>query len=154
MFVCLCQWNNWESRFLPSCAIFSISFQFLISAFWERKKLLTDKFSGTTVNIERIITKLAVGIRGLEQKTVGTKLGLGNVVDTLVVLVALLGVGEEPVYLRTSELSWNRLNVRNFKESKCLMFQNEYIISIGVKERDYVTRRKLFLAKFYSNINE
>ena len=73
--------------------------------------VLTDKLPRAALHIKGIIAELAVGVAGLEEKSVRTELGLRDVSDTLVVFVALFGVGEETVRLRTFEFSrvasWN-----------------------------------------------
>ena len=66
--------------------------------------LLTDIFSSATVNIERIVTELTVGVRGFKKKSIRTKLLLCNFCHAFIVLVTLLRVGEESIFLRTSEL--------------------------------------------------
>ena len=73
--------------------------------------VLTNIFTVSTVNIEGIVAELRVGVCGIKQKTVGTELFLGEVGHTLVVLVALLQVGEEPILLGATEgrtsIVWN-----------------------------------------------
>ena len=69
-----------------------------------KRIVLTDKLPVATVNVERVITLLVVGVAGLEEQTVGAELGLRDVVHALVVQVALLGIGEEAVLLRAVEL--------------------------------------------------
>ena len=73
--------------------------------------VLTNIFTVSTVNIEGIVAELRVGVCGVKQKTVGAELFLGEVGDTLVVLVALLQVGEEPILLGATEgrtsIVWN-----------------------------------------------
>ena len=76
--------------------------------------VLTNIFTVSTVNIEGIVAELRVGVCGIKQKTVGTELFLGEVGDTLVVLVALLQVGEEPVLLRATE--WRASSVWNTED--------------------------------------
>ena len=68
-------------------------------------RILTHVLSDAAVHIEGIVAQLRVGVAGLEQETVGTELGLGDVAHTLVVLVTLFGVREEAVLLRTSEVN-------------------------------------------------
>ena len=68
-------------------------------------QILTDIFSGPTVHVEGIVAKLVVRVGSLKQKSVGAELLLRNFSDTLVVFVALLGVGEEAVWFRTPERS-------------------------------------------------
>ena len=65
--------------------------------------VLTDIFSCPTVNIERIITKLVVWIGSLEEKTIWTKLFLGDISNTFIILVALFRVREETILLRAAE---------------------------------------------------
>ena len=66
-------------------------------------RVLTNIFPVSAVNIEGIITELRVGVGGVKQKAVGAELLLRDLGHALVVLVALLGVGKEPVLLRTTE---------------------------------------------------
>ena len=73
--------------------------------------LLTDIFSSTTVNIERIVAELIVWVRGLKKKSIRTKLLLWNFSHAFIVLVTLLRVGEESIFLRTSEQEvWKQEN--------------------------------------------
>merc|ERR1711874_690403 len=65
---------------------------------------LLDIFSSPTVYIERIVTKLAVRIRGFEEKPVRTELLFCDFSHTFVVFVALLRVGEENIFLGAAEL--------------------------------------------------
>ena len=76
--------------------------------------VLTNVFTVSTVDIEGIVAELRVGVCGVKQKTVGAELFLGEVGDTLVVLVALLQVGEEPVLLRATE--WRASSVWNTED--------------------------------------
>ena len=74
---------------------------YLVSIFNNK---LTNKFPGAALHVKGIVAELAVGVGGLEEQTVRTELGLRHVGHTLVVLVALLRVGEEPVRLGALEL--------------------------------------------------
>ncbi len=73
------------------------------------KVVLTDELSRPAVDVEGVVALLMVGVTGLEQESVGTELGLRDVVDALVVQVALLRIGEEPVAFRTLEI-WKEDN--------------------------------------------
>jgi hypothetical protein len=65
--------------------------------------VLTDIFAATALHVERVVALLLVGVAVLEQKAVRAELGLGHVVDALVVEITLLRVGEEPVGLGAPE---------------------------------------------------
>ena len=67
--------------------------------FWQ----LTDIFSGAAVHVEGIITKLVVGVGGLEQEAVGTEFLLCHLSDALVIFITLFGIREESIWLGTSE---------------------------------------------------
>ena len=64
---------------------------------------LTDIFSETAVHVEGIVAELRVGVGCVEQESVRAELLLRDLGHALVVLVALLRVGKEPVLLRTTE---------------------------------------------------
>ena len=51
-----------------------------------------------------MIARLALAAEGVEDETIGAQALLGNVVQTVVVLVALLLVLEVAVLLRTTEI--------------------------------------------------
>jgi len=73
---------------------------------WVQPRLwLLDIFSVSTVNIERIITKLVVGVGSFEKQTIGTELFLRNLPDTLVIFITLFRIGEKSVRFRTQELT-------------------------------------------------
>ena len=64
---------------------------------------LTNIFSGTTVNIEGIVTKLIIGVRSLEEETVRAELLLWDLSRALVVFITLFWVWEESVWFWTLE---------------------------------------------------
>ena len=73
---------------------------------WVQPRLwLLDIFSVSTVNIERIITKLVVGVGSFEKQTIGTELFFRNLPDTLVIFITLFRIGEKSVRFRTQELT-------------------------------------------------
>ena len=69
----------------------------------EVQSLLTDIFSGTTVNIERVVAQFTVGVGCFEKKSIGTELLFWCFSYTFIILVALFRVGEESIFLWTSE---------------------------------------------------
>jgi len=64
-----------------------------------RTGILTDELPGAAVYIEWIVTDVVVGVAVLEEEAIGAEFGLGHAVHAFVVQVALLKVGEKPIWL-------------------------------------------------------
>ena len=78
---------------------------------------LTELKPVATVDVEVMIARLPLSAEGVEDKTIWAQPVLWDVVETVVVFVALNWVGEVAVPLRTSEvgLGWGgEVNVRGF----------------------------------------
>ena len=78
---------------------------------------LTELKPVATVDVEVMIARLPLSAEGVEDKTIRAEPVLWDVVETVVVFVALNRVGEVAVPLRTSEvgLGWGgEVNVRGF----------------------------------------
>ena len=78
---------------------------------------LTELKPVATVDVEVMIARLPLSAEGVEDKTIWAQPVLWDVVETVVVFVALNWVGEVAVPLRTSEvgLGWGgEANVRGF----------------------------------------
>ena len=65
---------------------------------------LTDVFSVPALDVEGVVAESVDGCGVVEHETVGTELQHSHVVHALVVQVALLRIGEEPVLLRAPEV--------------------------------------------------
>ena len=122
-----------------------LSYYLILSSKYFNNNKLTNKFPGAALHVKGIVAELAVGVGGLEEQTVRTELGLRHVGHTLVVLVALLRVGEEPVRLGALELG------RFFKKERkkninCFHHSNKIFEAVHCNSKSFEPKAERFFA--------